>query len=416
MTDQPPQNDALRSLKILAVLSILMSFASISTDIYLPALPVIGKDLGADNGAVELTISSYLIGFSLGQLLWGPLGDQYGRRGPITVGLLLFILGSAGCALSGSVGAMIGWRVVQAVGACASVVLSRAMVRDLYVDHHAARMLSTLMTVMAVAPLVGPSVGGLILHLASWPVIFWLLVAIGLLTIPALHLLPETLPREKRTRQSLGDTLVAYGQLLRHRRLMGYASIVGSFYGGMYAYIAGTPFAYISYHHVAPQHYGVLFAVGIVGIMATNQVNARLVGRLGLDRLMRFGASAAAGSGTLLALDAYTGWGGLWGLALPLFVFVSATGFIVANAITGALGCSPERAGAASALLGMFQYGTGILGSALVGYFADGTPRPMAFIIAFFGFGSLLGALCLRPLRRDGPPTTYSAPATGPKD
>jgi DHA1 family bicyclomycin/chloramphenicol resistance-like MFS transporter len=259
-------------------------------------------------------------------------------------------------------------------------------------------------------------VGGLILHLASWPVIFWLLVAIGLLTIPALHLLPETLPREKRTRQSLGDTLVAYGQLLRHRRLMGYASIVGSFYGGMYAYIAGTPFAYISYHHVAPQHYGVLFAVGIVGIMATNQVNARLVGRLGLDRLMRFGASAAAGSGTLLALDAYTGWGGLWGLALPLFVFVSATGFIVANAITGALGCSPERAGAASALLGMFQYGTGILGSALVGYFADGTPRPMAFIIAFFGFGSLLGALCLRPLRRDGPPTTYSAPATGPKD
>lgn len=161
-----------QKLRVLAILSALMSFASISTDLYLPALPAMGESLSADAGSVELTISGYLIGFSIGQLFWGPIGDRYGRRLPITLGLLLFIVGSAGCALSTSVPMMIGWRLVQAVGACANVVLSRAMVRDLYVGHQAARMLSVLMTVMAIAPLIGPSLGGLILHVASWHAIF----------------------------------------------------------------------------------------------------------------------------------------------------------------------------------------------------------------------------------------------------
>ncbi|WP_408361604.1 MULTISPECIES: MFS transporter [unclassified Paraburkholderia] len=155
-------------LRILAILSLLMAFASISTDLYLPALPSMALALHADAGAVELTISGYLIGFSLGQLLWGPVGDRYGRRVPIAIGLVLFVIGSAGCALSTSAPMLVGWRIVQAVGACASVVLARAMVRDLYTGHRAAQMMSTLMTVMAIAPLLGPSVGGLILHVASW--------------------------------------------------------------------------------------------------------------------------------------------------------------------------------------------------------------------------------------------------------
>lgn len=145
-----------QKLRVLAILSALMSFASISTDLYLPALPAMGESLSADAGSVELTISGYLIGFSIGQLFWGPIGDRYGRRLPITLGLLLFIVGSAGCALSTSVPMMIGWRLVQAVGACANVVLSRAMVRDFYVGHQAARMLSVLITVTAIAPLIGP--------------------------------------------------------------------------------------------------------------------------------------------------------------------------------------------------------------------------------------------------------------------
>src|SRR3954464_5875488 len=177
---------ARRSWRVLAILSALMGFASISTDLYLPAMPAMGRALGADAGTVELTVSGYLIGFSLGQLLWGPIGDRYGRRGPVAIGLVLFVIGSAGCALAGSAAGMIGWRGVQAVGACAGVVLARAMVRDLYAGERAAQMLSTLMTVMAVAPLLGPILGGQILAVAGWRAIFWTLVGVGVVTLAAL--------------------------------------------------------------------------------------------------------------------------------------------------------------------------------------------------------------------------------------
>ena len=374
-----------------------MSFASISTDLYLPALPAIAAELHQDSGTIELTISGYLVGFSLGQLFWGPIGDRYGRRLPIRLGLVLFIIGSAGCASSTSVAAMIGWRMLQALGACASVVLARAMVRDLYAGHHAARMLSTLMTVMAVAPLVGPSIGGAIIQIASWRAIFWSLVGVGILTFQALKTLPETLPEERRSRQSVLGAMATYGHLLRNREMLGYAGAGAFFYGGMFAYIAGTPFAYISYYHVKPQFYGVLFGLGIVGIMIANQLNAHWVPRLGIDRLMRAGAAAAAISGAALAIDARLGLGGLIGLLIPLFAFISATGFIVANSIVGTLESHPERAGAVSALVGTLQYGTGILGSALVGLWADGTPRPMGYVIAACGAASLACALFVVP-------------------
>jgi DHA1 family bicyclomycin/chloramphenicol resistance-like MFS transporter len=232
---------------------------------------------------------------------------------------------------------MIGWRVVQAVGACAGVVLARAMVRDLYARDRAAQMLSTLMTVMAIAPLLGPIVGGQILVLAGWRAIFWTLVGVGLLTLAALFALPETLPRARRNTEKLARAFLRYGELVRHRSLLGYAGAAGFLYAGMFAYIAGTPFAYISYHYVSPQLYGVLFAVGVVGIMATNLINARMVTRIGSDRLLRAGTAMAALAGVALAVTAWTGWGGLAGLVAPLFVFVSAAGFIVATAIVGAL-------------------------------------------------------------------------------
>ncbi len=382
---------------VLGILSLLMGFASISTDLYLPAMPAMGHALGTSSGMMEWTVSGYLIGFSLGQLLWGPVSDRHGRRPPVAVGLVLFVIGSAGCALAGSASAIIGWRVVQAVGASAGVVLSRAMVRDLFEGPRAAQMLSTLITVMAIAPLLGPVAGGEILALAGWRAIFWILVGVGLLTLFALPTLPETLPVERRSREPLGRALMGYGALLGDRRLLGYAGAGGFFYGGMFAYIAGTPFSYITYHHVPAQLYGLLFAAGIIGIMATNMINARLVVRFGSDRLLTYGTMGAAGAALVLALAARTDWGRLWGLAAPLFVFVSATGFIVANSIAGALNDFPERAGAVSALVGALQYGSGIVGSGLVGAFADGTPWPMGCVIALAGIGSLL---CTRLLAR----------------
>ncbi len=381
--------------KVLVILSTLMGFASISTDLYLPAMPTIGQSLGADVGTMEWTISGYLVGFSVGQLFWGPIGDRFGRRLPIAIGLVLFIIGSAGCALAGSAWAMIGWRILQAVGACAGVVLARAMVRDLYEGERAAQMLSTLMTIMAIAPLLGPLLGGQILAIAGWQAIFWALVGIGTITLAALLTMPETLPVHRRNREPLRRALMSYAKLLTNRRLLAYAGAGGFFYGGMFAYIAGTPFAYITYYHVPPQYYGVLFGIGIVAIMATNIVNVKLVPKTGSTALLVQGTAFAALAGVLLAVAVRNDWGGLAGLVFPLFVFVGTTGFIVANSIAGALSDFPERAGAVSALVGAMQYGSGIASSALVGSFADGTPWPMAAVIAITGIGSFLCAKSL---------------------
>lgn len=391
-----------RSWQMLGVLSLLMGFASISTDLYLPAMPEMGRSLHANVGMIEWTISGYLIGFSLGQLLWGPVSDRYGRRPSVAVGLVLFVIGSTGCALSETAHMIIGWRIVQALGACASVALSRAMVRDIYEGNRAAQMLSTLITVMAIAPLIGPLAGGQIVALAGWRAVFWTLVGIGLVTFAALFTIPETLPPERRSRESLSHALMGYAELLRHRRLLGYAGAGGFLYAGMYAYVAGTPFSYITYYHVPAQYYGLLFGLGIIGIMGANILNSRLVPRFGYDRMLLIGAFVAAASAIMTALATRTGWGGLWGLVAPLFVFASTTGFVVANSITGALADFPERAGSVSALTGALQYGSGIVGSGLVGLFADGTPWPMGWVIGISGIGCLLSIGLIAPARVRG--------------
>ncbi len=381
--------------RVLAVLSLLMGFASISTDLYLPAMPAMRETLGASAGMVEWTISAYLIGFSSGQLLWGPISDRYGRRSSVAVGLGLFVVGSAGCAFAESAQLLILWRIIQALGACAAVALSRAMVRDLYDGAQAARVLSILITVMAVMPLVGPLVGGQIVAISGWRAIFWVLVGVGLFTLIALYTIPETLPAGKRNPEPLGRALLRYAELLKNRRLLGYLGAGGFLYAGMFAYVAGTPFAYISYYHVPERFYGLLFGLGVVGIMAANMLNTRLVVRFGYDRVLLAGTIAAMFTGLMTALAAQSGWGGLWGLVLPLLLFVSTTGFIVANSISGALADFPHRAGAVSALTGAVQYGSGIFGSGLVGLWADGTPGPLGLVVALSGVGCLLSMLLL---------------------
>ncbi len=251
---------------------------------------------------------------------------------------------------------LIGFRALQAGGACANVVLVRAMVRDRYAGPRATQMMSSLMTAMVIAPLFGPSVGGWILDLTPRRGIFWTLVGVGFATLAALYTLPGTLSPARRNREPLGSALTTYASLVGHNRLLGYAGASGFFYGATFAYIAGSPFAYMTYHHVSPQFYGALFGADIVGIMMMNQLNARLIPQLGSDRLMRAGTLVAAIAGLILALDARTDWGGLTGLVVPIFVMVSMTGVIVANSIAGAPGLFPEVAGSVSALIGATQY------------------------------------------------------------
>jgi len=390
----PPSADRQR-LRTLAILSALMAFGPLSTDFYLPALPTMARGLHTDPGAMEWTISGYLIGCSVGQLVWGPLSDKYGRRAPVAAGIAIFIVGSVGCALSTTAQAMIAWRILQAVGACAGIALSRAMVRDLYAGARAAQMMSALITVMAVTPLIGPLVGGQILRFASWPFIFWLLAAIGAATLLALLTLPETLPPHRRRRDSVSRALHTYYLLLGDPRILGFAAVGAFLNFGVFAYVAGTPFAYINYYGIRPEFFGFVFASGIIGIMATNIFNARQVMRSGIVPILRLGATLAAVGGLWAAADAWTGAGGLVGLAAPLFVFIATNGLIVANSIAGAMTAFPKRAGTVSALVGALQYGAGMAGSGLLGVFADGTPRPLAFVVAIAGLGAAVCAWTL---------------------
>jgi DHA1 family bicyclomycin/chloramphenicol resistance-like MFS transporter len=389
------------SIWMLVVLAVLLGFASISTDLFLPALPTMQAQLGAREGALHFVISAYLLGFAFGQLGWGPISDRYGRRGPIAVGVLVFVLGSAGCALSTSAGEIIGWRVVQALGASAGVALARAMIRDLYDRDEAARTLSTLMTVMAVAPLLGPLVGAQILEIASWQAIFWTLVAIGLATFAAVMTLPESLSTEKREHGSVLTAISGYGEILTNTRLLAYAAVIGFFYAAIFASVAGTPFVLIEYFGESPQTYSLIFSAGIIGLMGANTLNARFVNRVGSDQMLRLGALGAALFGLALLVTSLADMGGVVAFVVLQFLFTAMNGLILANGVAGALASVDTRAGSASAVVGAVQYGSGMLGSAAVGLLADGTPAPMLLVMAIGGIGASLTALWMVRQKRE---------------
>lgn len=379
-------------LSILLILSLLMAFASISTDLYLPAMPEMAKALNVSGGTLQFTVTGYLIGFSTGQLFWGPISDRFGRKLPVAIGLILFIIGSAGCALATDGSHIIFWRVVQALGACANVVLARAMVRYLYQGRKAAQKMSTLMTIMAIAPLAGPTLGGQILRFGSWQAIFWSLVFIAVVTLISLFKLPETLPHQRRSPASLKQIIKRYGSFFRNSRFLGYTAAGTFFYAGTFAYIAASPFAYITYYHVSPQFYGLLFAAGIIGMMVTAQVNARLLKRYDTETMMLIGASLSACAGMILVVNTWANWGGLPWMIFSCLLFVAATGMVLANSVAGALNCFPDASGSASALIGALQYSCAMLGSAAVAVFANGTPLPLGSVLAVCGTGCLLCA------------------------
>ncbi|HIF6297908.1 TPA: multidrug effflux MFS transporter [Klebsiella michiganensis] len=380
-------------LSFLLILSALMAVTSLSTDIYLPAMPVMAKDLQGD---AELTITGFLIGFCIAQLIWGPISDRYGRRLPLFIGLGLFIVGSVGCALSTDIVQIVFWRVFQALGACTGPMLARAMIRDLFSRTRAAQMLSTLMIIMAIAPIAGPLIGGQMIKVTSWHAIFWLLAIIGALMLMSLFWLPETLPAEKRSQASVIKAFHNYYALLTNARYMRFTLCLTFYYVAAYAFITGSPFVYITYFGVDPQHYGWLFAVNIVGLMAVSMVNRRLVHRYPLEALLRNAVFIAAIAAIVLAVTTGLGVGGITVIVGAVFVFFSMNGIIAATSTACALDTVPNVAGSASALMGALQYGSGIISSLLLALFSDGTPWTMGWIIALFTAASALMALTVQ--------------------
>jgi DHA1 family bicyclomycin/chloramphenicol resistance-like MFS transporter len=368
-------------LVFILILSALMAFTSLSTDIYLPAMPVMANEL---QGNVELTITGFLVGFCIAQLIWGPISDHLGRRIPLVIGMVLFVIGSIGCALSTDIVQIVFWRVFQALGACTGPMLARAMIRDLFSRTRAAQMLSTLTIVMAIAPIVGPLLGGQMIKFASWHAIFWLLAVIGVLMLCSLYWLPETLPPERRVKASIRGAFATYFTLLSNRSFMRFTLSLTFYYVAAYAFITGSPFVYISWFHIDPQHYGWLFAINIVGVMSMSAVNRRLVQRYALETLLKRAVGVAALAALALAVGTKLNVGGVVMIVATVFVFFSMNGIIAATATAAALDSAPNAAGSASALIGALQYGSGIISSLLLALFSDGTPWTMGWIIALF--------------------------------
>ncbi|MDO4232461.1 MAG: multidrug effflux MFS transporter [Lautropia sp.] len=400
-----PTPPAPRNLPVLlATLGALLAVTSLSTDIYLPAMPHMAADLRGD---VELTITGYFLGFAIGQIFWGPISDRIGRKLPLYIGMALFAIGSVGCALADNITTMVLWRVFQALGGCVGPMLARAMIRDLYSPQEGARMMSTLTAIMAVAPIIGPLIGGYIVHLGHWTGIFWLLAVIGGTLFLAVIRLDESLPPSRRRVEPLAQSFTGYITLLGNRAYMRPVLCVTLFYVAVFAFLAGSPAVYIEHFGVGPQHYGWLFAMNILGVMAVSFVNRQLVRKYDLDTLLRRATLIATLTAFITALCATLDIGGLPLIATGMLTFFSTNGVISACANVKALEGVPHMAGTGAALLGAMQYGSGVLPSIALAGFDTITPAIMCWLMALATLGSMLFAFSrpASPLRDANPST-----------
>jgi MFS transporter, DHA1 family, multidrug resistance protein len=377
--------------KLTLILGALTAFGPLSIDMYLPSFQAIARDLTASPAQVQLTLAVFFVALGIGQAFYGPLSDRYGRRRPLCFGLGLYVLASAGCALARSIEALVAWRFAQALGGCAGMVIARAIVRDRFDEREAARFFSLLMLVTGLAPILGPSIGGQILVFFSWRVIFWTLAAFALCCFAAVtFLLPESLPAERRAPLGMGAALHVYGRLLRDRAFMRYALSGALVISGMFAYIFGSPFVFMQIYGVRPERFGWIFGAIALGLISASQLNRVLLSRVAGARILARALVVTATAGVILLVMAWTGGGGLPGLLGPLFVYIASLGFVLPNVIATALGPQGRNAGTASALLGTLQFGAGATVGMLLGALGDGTPVPMAGLIAACGLSAFL--------------------------
>jgi MFS transporter, DHA1 family, multidrug resistance protein len=372
------------------VLGALSAFGPLSIDMYLPALPELGDDLGAAPSLVQLTLTACLLGLAAGQLLGGPISDARGRRRPLLVGLVVYVVASVACAVAPSVAVLIACRLVQGAAGAFGIVIGRAIVRDRAEGREAAALFAALILVNGVAPIVAPVLGAGILQVTSWRGVFALLAAIGVvLAVATALLLPETLAPEDRRPGGLRDTLRTFRALLGDPRFVGCVVSSGLAFAAMFAYISGSPFVLQKVYGASPAVFSVLFAVNGLGIVLAGRLTERLAQR-GHEPapLLRAGLLATAGGGVALLVSVLAGLG-LAGVLPSLLITVGSIGVIVPNAAALALSGHPSTAGAASGLLGLAQFAFGAAAAPLVGLAGEDTAVPMAVVIAVLALGAL---------------------------
>lgn len=367
------------------VLGMLTAVGPFSIDMYLPAFPAIARDLSVDVGAVQMSLMSFFAAVALCQMIYGPLSDRFGRKPPLFVGLSLFILGAIGCSLAQSAEALIAFRFLQGVGACASMVIPRAIIRDLHTGHEAARLMATTMLVFSVSPILAPLAGSTLTAFYSWRVIFWVIALIGIGAMAVVFFfLPET-RRDNTVSGGMRAMLGTYRMLLKDRRFLGLVLIGGFSQASFFSYLAGSSVVFIEHFGLSPSYYSLIFASNAVAFIGSAQFNSTLMRRFGAERVVR---TAIIGFTMLTLLLFALTLGGvdnafvLWGL---IFVSFGCLGFVIPSTAVLALENHGPVAGTASALMGTLQLGTGALMIVLVSLFFDGTSLSMVSAIAFCG-------------------------------
>lgn len=375
----------------------LMTVAYSTIGIYTPAMPAIAAHFNATPGQVQLTFSAYLISFSFGQLLYGPLSDRYGRRPAIFVGLAIYIAGSAMSALSVSVEMLIAARAVQALGGCAGPVLSRAIMRDLFDRDQGARLLSWVTMVMGAAPAFAPVFGGYLQVAYGWESIFWVLSAMGAIVfVLFFFLMGESLPRSNRVVGGLVGMIAVYPRLMRSRAFIAYTLNAGFAMGCVFVYASSAPFVLIELLGVPPDRYGWYTLIPTFFNLIGAYLSARLTVRLGGSRMMWIGSALVlTGSGAIL-LFALAGYLSIAVIMGPMSVVLFGLAMLFPSAAQGAVSVAPRQAGAASSLNGFLIMAIASLAVVFVGTLPPGTQFPMVMTIGGLGLASLLSILLLR--------------------
>ena len=370
-------------IRLIVWLGLLTAFSPLAIDMYLPAFPQMDRDLHAAPGRIELTLSLFLAGLAIGQYVIGPFSDRFGRRGPLLIGCGVYSLAALLCPLAPTVEWLIALRFVMGFSGAAGLVISRAIVRDLYDESRSAGVYSFMMMITGIAPIIAPLIGGFLLEHFQWHAIFWTLAGIGIICGGALVFdLPETLPRERRLQQSIAAVVRRSAAILADGRFLGYALAIGFSYGALFAYITGSPKIYINYFDVSAQAFSGYFASNAAVLLITAQLNRVLLRSFSPHALLRFAAIVAfAGGVTLLGLTA-TGIGGFWPFHVTLGICIATLGLIFPNATAAAMAPFGREAGNASAVLGLLQYIIGAFAGAAVGMLNGATPVAMAAVLA----------------------------------
>ena len=376
---------------MILLLGALTAFGAVSIDLYLPGLPAIARDFGVDAEAAQFSMAAFFIGMAIGQLVYGPLSDRFGRRIPLLFGVVVYVVASLGCAMAPTIDWLIAGRFLQALGACAGVVIARAVVRDRYDHHESARIFSLLVLVLGVAPMIAPTVGGWIITLAGWRAIFYALALFGLIVGIGVYFSLEESRSSETHELARGESAIgAYGRLLGKSRLLGYV-LAGALNGAcLFTYISTAPTLMIGTWGFSSHQFGLLFALMAVGVIGSSQVNRQLLHRYSSNRILAVASVAGVWTGVLLVAVAISGLGGKWAVLAMMFLVLTSYGFMQANTLAGALSVDPLRSGSTSALVGSGAFLAGALASSLAATFHDDSAVSMAIVMALALLGSSL--------------------------